>query len=420
VVARPTPQDDQAVPQRPAARRIIENFISLVVLRGFDLLIPLITLPYLVRVLGIERFGLLSFVQSAALYAGALVQYGFGITATREVARHRDDPVRLAAVYSQTLATSGAIAAVAIVLWGCLLSLVPALQREASVYWWTMVFVIGQSVTPVWFFQGLERMRFIAGLALLSKFLYLVLLLLFVRSPADYALVPFSNAIAIGIGLCVAMWLARYRFGVRMSKPTMRIVADQLRSGRDAFVSQFAPTLYNNTATFLLGVAAGNVAVGAYSAASKLIDACSSLGYVLSNVFLPPLAREIAWHRTFRNIMLGTAILLTVVLMLVADDVVAFLFGAESSHVSQLVIWLSPCIVAIFMYLTFSANFLMLIGKEAAAKDISLYVSLVAFGVALVVVPTYGAFGAVFVVVLARVAMAVFAFVAFRRWRWQA
>lgn len=84
-------------------KRLLANFASLIVLRGFQFLIPLITLPYLVRTIGLEKFGLINFALALGLYFGAVVQYGFGVTATREIARNRDDPEKLSQIYSATL-----------------------------------------------------------------------------------------------------------------------------------------------------------------------------------------------------------------------------------------------------------------------------------------------------------------------------
>lgn len=85
---------------------LISNFTSLLVLRGFQFITPLITLPYLVKTIGIKNFGLVNFAISLGLYFGTIIQFGFSITATREIARYRDDNIKLAQIYSATLAAS--------------------------------------------------------------------------------------------------------------------------------------------------------------------------------------------------------------------------------------------------------------------------------------------------------------------------
>ena len=97
-------------------KRLISNFVALLVLRGFNFLIPLITLPYLVRVIGLENFGLVNFSLSLGLYFGAIIQFGFGVTATREIARNRDDSIKLAQIYSTTLTASILLAIVSAIL----------------------------------------------------------------------------------------------------------------------------------------------------------------------------------------------------------------------------------------------------------------------------------------------------------------
>ncbi|KXK48610.1 MAG: polysaccharide biosynthesis protein, partial [Nitrosomonas europaea] len=82
---------------------MLDNLVSLAIVRGLDYLVPLITLPYLVRVLGIEGFGLVNYALSFALYFSAVMQYGFTITAVRKIAQNRDNPEEIAVIYSETI-----------------------------------------------------------------------------------------------------------------------------------------------------------------------------------------------------------------------------------------------------------------------------------------------------------------------------
>ena len=140
-------------------RRLVGNFFSLIVLRGFQFLIPLITLPYLVRTIGLDNFGLVNFALSLALYFGAVIQFGFGITATREIARNRDDKAKLSQIYSVTLTASFLLAIFSIIVFSLIVIIIDKFNQYLYLYLFTMMFVVSQSLFPIWFFHGMEKMK---------------------------------------------------------------------------------------------------------------------------------------------------------------------------------------------------------------------------------------------------------------------
>ncbi|MDA0701295.1 MAG: oligosaccharide flippase family protein [Bacteroidetes bacterium] len=384
--------------------------MSLSVLRGFQFIIPLITLPYMVRTISIENFGLVNFALSLGLYFGAIIQFGFGITATREIARHRDDPTKLAQIYSATLTASILLALVSAILFTLIVLSFDKFNNYLNLYLFTLAFVVFQSLFPIWFFQGMEKMKYITFLSLGTSAMFLISLFAFVKQEEDFILVPLLNATSAFITFIIAITLIKKQFKVNFTRPKIQEIKSIYQNGHHAFVSQLAPNLYNNSAVFLLGLFTNNTLVGLYTAATKVIDAVISFAYILSNTFLPYLSRNLQKRKVFQKIMLASGLVLTIATFIMAEWITTLLFSADNLEVATYIQWLAICIFLLFITMTYGTNFLMLIGKDRVVKNIALYTSLVFFGIALLIIPLWGIWGAIATLVGARFTMAILKF----------
>lgn len=391
-------------------KRLISNFVALLVLRGFNFLIPLITLPYLVRVIGLENFGLVNFSLSLGLYFGAIIQFGFGVTATREIARNRDDSIKLAQIYSTTLTASILLAIVSAILFTLIVLSFEKFSNHLNLYLYSIIHIVFQGLFPIWFFQGIEKMKYITFLRLGTSSIFLVSLFTFVQQEDDFMLVPLLNAIAGLITFIIAIALINRKFRVSFKAPRIQDVQLIYQTGRHAFISQLAPNLYNNSAVFLLGIFTNNAAVGLYTAATKVIDAVISFAYIFSNTFLPYLSRNLQRHKLFQKIMLGSGLVLTVTTFISAGWIAHKLFSADNHEVATYIQYLAICILFLFITMTYGTNYLMLIGKDRIVKNIALYTSLVFFGISLLIIPLWGIWGAIVTLIGARFTMAIFQF----------
>jgi len=360
----------------------------------------------LVQTIGIDSFGLINFSLSLGLYFGAIIQFGFGITATREIARHRDDSIRLAQIYSATLTATLILAGISTVLFSFIVLFFEKFYSHFELYFFTLLLVIFQSLFPIWFFQGMEKMKYITFLSLATSFIYLISLLVFVKQPSDFVLVPLLHAISAFFTFFLAIGLISKKFKVKFTTPHWREIKTIYGEGCHAFISQLAPSLYNNSAVFLLGLFTNNAVVGLYTAATKVIDALISFAYILSSTFFPYLSRDLNQHKIFQKIMLGAGLALTLATVIFAEWIVRFLFGPENIEIAIYIQWLAVCISLLFAAMTYGTNYLMLIGKDEVVKNIVLYTSITFFAVALIIIPLWDIWGAIVTIVGARCAIA--------------
>ena len=392
-------------------KQLIESFISLLALRAIKFLIPLVTLPYLVRTIGIENFGLVNFALSLSLYFGAIIQFGFTVTATREVARNRHDKKKLSQIYSATLSLSMLLAAISTVLFVLIVASFEVFSAHLNLYAFTFTYVVFQSSLPIWLFQGMEKMRYVTYLSVISDVLFLFGLFVFVKQKQDYEVVPLLNTIAAVIVFFISLYLIKRQFKISFMAPKWREIKLIYTNGIHAFVSQLAPNLYNNSSTFFLGLFANSTVLGLYSASTKIIDALISLAHVLSGAFLPHLSRKLHRHVLFQKIMMISGFIVTVLTFFMADWIVYILLGEMYIEAAKFIQYLSVSIMSIFISLTYGKNYLMLVGRDKVVKDIALYTSIVFFIFAFISIAILGAWGAILTLIGARFTMALAQFI---------
>lgn len=271
---------------------LFENTVILYFAHFAKYIFPLVTLPYLARVLGAKTWGVLAFAQAFAIYLTMAIEYGFDLSATREVARNRDSKEKLSELLGSILGAK------LLLVVGCLAvsviaqPLVP-LYREYPLLFWACVFsAVTQAPNLLWFFQGMERMRTVATLDVLTKTLSIIGIFAFVHRPEDAYRVPILYGISfITIG-CISLHLAYQDLPLR--RPTLSTVIESLKLGWSLFLFRTSASLINMANVFILGILASPEIVGYYAGAEKIITAVRQMISPIIQAMYPRMAHMVS------------------------------------------------------------------------------------------------------------------------------
>jgi PST family polysaccharide transporter len=279
-------------PPASDGRRVFGNFVSLSIVQFANYLAPVITLPYLFRVLGLEKYGLTELARAISVYFLMLTDYGFSLSATQEISVHRDDPGKVSEVFSAVLLLKSLLLVLSLALLSLLVLVVPRLRADWPVYYLSFGNVVGMWLFPIWLFQGLERMKYIPLLSVTAKMLYVLAILGLIHGPADYLYAPLlqsASAILIGLaGLILALW----KFRVRFRMVSAAVLKREFVNGWHLFLSKTAITFYTATNVVILGLFTDNTFVAYYAAGDKIIRALTDgLHIPLSQAIFPHIGR---------------------------------------------------------------------------------------------------------------------------------
>jgi PST family polysaccharide transporter len=380
-------------------RTITANMVSLSTIQAANYIVPLIMVPYLLRTIGTEKYGLFAFASAFGAYFPSIIDYGFNLTGTRDISRNRHDRTIVSGIVSEILSAKLFLFFISVLLSGLLIVLVPRLWQNGAVFCWSLVGAIGGSFIPVWFFQGKERMGPLALLSLFSKGLLLLGTVLFVKDPNDYLLVFYFSAVTTWIpalvGIAYVITQVHISLGLLPAKKG-------LRSGFNIFTTQFFAAVFNNSTIFVLGLFSNNATVALYAIAEKIVRAANCIAIPICSAVFPragflfnqSYSRALSFLQ--KVLFLGGAGmgLVSVLLFLTADYSSAIVVGRASPESANLIRLLSMLPLSLFIDNLFGTQVLLNIGKERLLSATIAASSLLALLLLITLVPLFGPWGA--------------------------
>lgn len=326
-------------------KNLISNFTALALVQITNYLIPLATVPYLIRVIGIEYFGRISFAQACVSFFIILSDYGFNLNSTRSIALAKGDKLELSKIASSTIITKALITLAAIIIYTALCLTIPRFQADLIFYLTAFFLVIGQATIPMWFFQGIEEMKIITYLNLIAKTIALVLIFLLVNERQDYLFVlplfAIGNFLSGLLGLYIMFSIKKINLVVCSQKDVKKL----LRDGFPIFSSNLIVTFYTSSSLIILSFFANDLQIGYYGIGEKIMQAIRQLCGIFSQSIFPKVcqlaqASHSRLKMMWRKILIpsfGFLLTLIISIYLFSDAIVLILTGAYNSDVSDLI-----------------------------------------------------------------------------------
>lgn len=322
----------------PEQRTVIRNTFSLSGLQLANTVLPLITLPYVVRVIGPMNYGSVAFAQAFTTYFVLLVNYGFDLSASREIARVRDDAAKLSHVFWSVLWAKACLFLTATVIFCTLVPIVPQLRTNWQLMVASYLIVAGNLAFPTWLFQGTEKLGLTAIFNLILKLVFTVCIFLFLRDREQFILVPLlASAGQVVVG-GFALGFVRARIIRSFELPRLKSIIDQLKEGWTVFLSAILINFYTASNTVILGFFAIQSSVGYFAGASKVIAALLAFSLTpfaqasyphISKLMKEERARGVQYLKKMAFLITTITFPASIVIFLLAPFVVKVFLGSE-------------------------------------------------------------------------------------------
>lgn len=385
------------------ARALASNFVWLSALKVVGYIFPLITMPYLARVIGVTGFGEIAFATSIIVFLETFTDFGFNYTATRDIARCRENRIAVSEIFSNVLWAKLLLMTIAFGVLCILIFAIPSLYEKRLLLFLTFLYIPGHILFPDWFFQAMEDMKYITILNVVSKVLFTALVFVVIKEQSDYVWQPMLTAIGYWVSGFIAMIFVYKRFNVRILTPVLKNIWHTIKDSANMFVSLIFPNLYTNFSTILLRSTCGEVATGLYDAGARFITLVNQMFDVLSRTFYPFLSRRIDKHKIFVYIGGAGSALASIFLFFGADLLIKIFYTAEFMDAAIVIRIMSVSPIAFFLMNTYGANFLVIRGQENIYRNITMAFSILGFVISILLIPKYNYIGMAITITSARV-----------------
>lgn len=314
-------------------KQIIENFFSLSILNALNVLLPLVTLPYMLHIVGKANYGAYSYIYAIVQYVILFSTYGFNFSATKQISQCRDDKKAVSRIYNAVTASKALIAvflSVGLLLCGKFV-FKDGIGTLMFVYGLGMVF--GDVLTPIWLFQGMEKMKYMTIVNASSKILFTVLIFIVVREREDYQLLISLNSCGYMLAGILSLILVYRQFHLRLHWTKWSDIRLQLKEGSAVFGSTFGMNLYRNANVIILKQFVSDDIVGLYSAAEKVVKGFQSIISPAAQALFPHLSLRFKDKPARENMHLLRKISLPFTAVVLAVTVLVYLFAPLISDI---------------------------------------------------------------------------------------
>ncbi|WP_273161312.1 oligosaccharide flippase family protein [Bacteroides fluxus] len=277
---------------RIKANKEFKDTIYLYILQIVDKITPLAIVPYLMFILGAEKYGYIGFATAIVQYVLLFVEFGFHLSATKRVAIAKEHGTEeLSRIFYATVVSKAILLLISSVVILTSVLVIPSLRIYMSTILCMYPLVIGTTFTFGWFYQGMGKIRIAAIVTSVCKLLVLPLIFVFIQKTSDYNTAAFIQS-SVYLLASIVTGIILYRMHVvKKVKITFRDVIVEMRESYPLFLSSVATSVYTQLFTLILGVISTPMVVGKYSAADRIMRSlCFAIYSPVTQVYYPKIS----------------------------------------------------------------------------------------------------------------------------------
>ncbi|MFN3752799.1 oligosaccharide flippase family protein [Flavobacterium sp.] len=262
-------------------RKKITDFLIYGFGQVINLVSPLFVMPFIIYKCGEDGLGKVGVGFSLALILNGIIDYGSYIKGVQEISINRDNKVVLERKFKSIYLSKLLLTVLVFILLSVLVFTVPFFSRDKTLFFFSFFIVIGQFINPQWFFQGVENFKWISIVNVISKTIYILLVLILVNQKSDYIYANLFFGIGAVIGNGIGLWWLVSHYGFVLNDFSFKDAIVILKEEFSFSVSQIFLSLYQFFPIMVISYIGGDFMAGQF----RVIDQIVSVFKTYLNMF---------------------------------------------------------------------------------------------------------------------------------------
>lgn len=354
-------------------KKVLSNFSYLTILQIFSLLFPFITYPYLIRILGLEKYGVIIFASTIVAYFSLFINFGFNTTGTRDVAFFINEKKKVSEIVSVVYINKFLLWLLGFVVYLLIINITISSSEDFLVYVFSYFLTFNELLFPSWFFQAIEKMRYITILNILVRLFFVFAIFIFIKHKEDYILVPIFNAMGAFLGGIIASYIVFKKEKVRFAFQPLSVCILYFKNAFAVFISSLSVQIYLYLNKIIVGTWLGMSQVAIYDLGEKIANLLRMPIMMISQATFPKISREKNLNYINKVMLLSTFIVILgyLIIFFTANYIVTFFLGEyieEGIYIIR-ILSLSAIFASLNVYL--GGNRMIPLGYEVLYSKIS-------------------------------------------------
>lgn len=259
----------------------------------FNLVTPLLVVPYIVSICGEENFGKTAVGMAICFFLIVFIDFGSDIIGVREISVNRESKSKLNQIFSTTYAAKGIVLILVLIIVSILFYIIPFFSHDKKLFFFSLSVVIGQFINPTWFLQGLENVKLIAILNVASKTIYLTGVFLTISKESDYVNVNLWWGLGMIISNSIIFVVVLRKYKLHFNNINRAEIYNHLKSNFSIFYSQIFVSIHQYGPVILISYFANNLLAGQYRIVDQVISIFKTYVILFFNFVYPKICFQL-------------------------------------------------------------------------------------------------------------------------------